>query len=141
MSDAVTLGLQIGPLLARAHHRAARAFAEALVPIGIDGRIFGVLSTVDRLGPSTQARLSAELGADKSNMLRTVDELERRGFVERRAVPGDRRARTIALTPAGQECLATAQTVAREVAGHLFGDMDPAQLTVLRDALKGFVLT
>jgi MarR family transcriptional regulator, lower aerobic nicotinate degradation pathway regulator len=130
--------MQIGRLLARAHHRAARTFAEALTPTGLDGRLFGVLSTVDRLGPSTQARLGAELGADKSTVLRTVDDLERRGLVERQPVPGDRRARTIALTEAGRATLAEAEEVAREVAGRLFGDADPAELTALRDALDRF---
>jgi len=130
--------MQIGRLLARAHHRAARVFSEALAPIGLDGRLFGVLSTVGRLGPSTQARLVSELGADKSTLLRTVDDLERRGLVERRPVPGDRRARTIALTDAGRDHLADAEKVAREVSARLFGDSDPAELTVLRDALDRF---
>lgn len=100
-----------------------------------------MLSSVGRRGPSTQAQLTAELGADKSTMLRTVDDLERRGLIERQPVPGDRRARMIALTPGGQECLAAAQAVAREVAGRLFGEMDPAQLTALRDGLRSFVET
>ena len=72
-------------------------------------------------------------------MLRTVDELEQRGLVERRPVPGDRRARIIALTADGQECLTAAEHVARETAGELFGTMDHDELTTLRDTLARFV--
>jgi DNA-binding MarR family transcriptional regulator len=139
VSDAVTLGLQIGPLLAQAHHRAAQTFTDALTPTGLDGRLFRMLSTLGRLGPSTQARLVTELGADKSAVLRTVDDLERHGLVERQPVPDDRRARTIVLTEPGRACLTEAEEISRKVAAQLFGDMDPAQLTALRDALAGFL--
>jgi DNA-binding MarR family transcriptional regulator len=133
------VGPQIGLLLRLAHQRAARTFREALAPLGIDGRLFGVLSALGRLGPSTQARLITELDADKSAMLRTVDDLEQRHLVERRLVPGDRRARTIALTEAGRECLAAAEQTARDTATTLFGSMDPAELAALRDTLARFV--
>jgi MarR family transcriptional regulator, lower aerobic nicotinate degradation pathway regulator len=138
VSDVAVLGMQIGRLLARAHHRASREFAEALASTGIDGRLYGVLSTVGRLGPSTQTQLVAETGADKSAMMRTVDELEGRGLVERQPVAGDRRIRMIVLTDAGRACLAEADGVARAVAGRLFGDMTAAELTALRDALQKF---
>jgi MarR family transcriptional regulator, lower aerobic nicotinate degradation pathway regulator len=139
VSDVAEIGPQVGLLLRLAHQRAARTFREALLPLGIDGRLFGVLSALGRLGPSTQARLIAELDADKSAMLRTVDDLEQRGLVERRSVPQDRRARTIALTSAGQECVAAAEQAARATSATLFASMDPAELLALRDMLSRFV--
>jgi MarR family transcriptional regulator, lower aerobic nicotinate degradation pathway regulator len=139
VSDVTEIGPQVGLLLRLAHQRAARAFREALVPLGIDGRLFGVLSALGRLGPSTQARLIAELDADKSAMLRTVDDLEQRGLAERRLVPGDRRARTIALTPAGEQCLVAAEKLARETSATLFSSMEEAELRTLRDTLARFV--
>lgn len=139
MSDVDTIGPQVGLLLRLAHQRAARTFREALAPLGIDGRLFGVLSALGRLGPSTQAKLITELDADKSAMLRTVDDLEQRGLVERQIVPGDRRARIIALTPDGRERLAAAEKTARETSATLFSTMDPAELVTLRDTLARFV--
>ena len=139
VSDAAALGPQIGQLLSMAQKRAARAFAAALTPLGIDGRLFGVLSALGRVGPATQARLIAELDADKSAMLRTVDELEQRGLVQRRPVPGDRRARIIALTDGGRECLTAAEHIARQTAGELFGALGDDELTALRDTLARFV--
>jgi DNA-binding MarR family transcriptional regulator len=64
--------------------------------------------------------------------------VEERGLAERRLVPGDRRARTIALTPAGEKCLAAERT-ARETSATLFASMDPAELVTLRDTLARFV--
>jgi MarR family transcriptional regulator, lower aerobic nicotinate degradation pathway regulator len=139
VSDAAEIGPQVGLLLRLAHQRASRTFRDALVPLGIDGRLFGVLSALGRLGPSTQARLITELDADKSAMLRTVDDLEQRGLVERQSVPGDRRARIIALTAEGQQCLAAAERTAKQTSATLFASMDPAQLVTLRDTLARFV--
>ncbi|GAA3347852.1 hypothetical protein GCM10020358_64190 [Amorphoplanes nipponensis] len=139
MSDVGVLGPQIGQLLRLAHQRAARTFAEALAPLGIDGRLFGVLSALGRHGPATQASLVNALDTDKSAMLRTVDDLEQRGFVERRPVPGDRRARIIALTPDGRKCLTAAEEIARHAAAELFSAMSADEMIVMRDSLVRFV--
>ncbi len=40
---------------------------------------------------------------DASNVTWVVDRLEDRGFVERRAVPGDRRVKKVAMTPLGEK--------------------------------------
>jgi len=139
VSDTATIGPQIGQLLRLAHQRAAKTFAEALAPLGIDGRLYGVLSALGRLGPATQARLITELDSDKSAMLRTVDELELRRFVVREPVPGDRRARTITLTDDGRRCLADAERIAQQASEEMFGWMSGEDRTVLRDLLASFV--
>ena len=132
------MGPEIGRLLALAHKRAAKAFAEALEPLDLDGRVFGVMTALARLGPMTQARLIVELNSDKSTMLRTVDDLEQHGLAERRPVPGDRRARIVSLTPAGRERLAAGSQVAHRVAADLFGGMTDGELATLRDLLDRF---
>lgn len=129
------MGPEIGRLLALAHKKAARAFAEALEPLGLDGRLFGVMTVLARRGPMTQARLIAQLNSDKSTMLRTVDDLERHGLAERRPVPGDRRARIVVLTPVGRERLAAGAEVAQRVAADLFGGLAAAEQVTLRDLL------
>jgi DNA-binding MarR family transcriptional regulator len=47
------------------------------------------------------AELAREFGVEKAALTGLVDRAERHGLVERRAVPGDRRAVSVALTPAG----------------------------------------
>jgi DNA-binding MarR family transcriptional regulator len=132
-------GPEIGRLLAMAHKRAARTFTEALEPLGLDGRLFGVLSAVARRGPMTQAQLVGALGSEKSAMLRTVDELEQRGLCTREPVAGDRRARAVALTPAGREAVSAAAHTAQDVAGELFGWMTESEQITFYDLLVRFV--
>ena len=141
MSGTNAVGVEIGQLLASAHKRAARTFAESLTPLGIDGRLFGVLTTLGRLGPATQARLVTELDGDKSTMMRTVDELEELGLAVRQAVPGDRRARAVALTDEGREVLTAARLTADRVAGQLFAGLSDADRVALRDLLAAFIRT
>lgn len=47
-------------------------------------------------------RLAAALDSDASNLSSLVDRLERRGAVERRPDPTDRRVKALALTPEGE---------------------------------------
>jgi DNA-binding MarR family transcriptional regulator len=47
-------------------------------------------------------RLATALDSDASNLSSLVDRLERRGAVERRPDPGDRRVKALALTPEGE---------------------------------------
>ena len=49
----------------------------------------------------TQAALAAGIGADKTRLIPVLDELQRRGLIEREPDPADRRARLLGLTPAG----------------------------------------
>jgi DNA-binding MarR family transcriptional regulator len=51
--------------------------------------------------PCGMAGLAREFGVEKAALTGLVDRAERRGLVERRAVPGDRRAVSVTLTPAG----------------------------------------
>jgi DNA-binding MarR family transcriptional regulator len=137
--DPDTVGTDIGRLLALAHKRATNTFAHALRALDLDGRLFGVMSTLARLGPMTQARLIVELHSDKSVMLRAVDDLERLGLATREPVPNDRRARVVVLTETGRQRLVAAAEIARQVSEDLFGWMSAAEQKTLRDLLERFV--
>jgi DNA-binding MarR family transcriptional regulator len=139
MTARTSLQTELGLLLRLAHQRAAKTFNEALQPLAIEGRHFGVLMTLARSGPLTQRQLIAELGSDKSSMVRTVDDLERLELCQRQAVPGDRRARAIELTAHGRETFTTASTVAQQAADNLFGCLAPDQQATLGALLRRFV--
>lgn len=53
----------------------------------------------------TQTELSQELLTHRSNVTGLVDRLEERGLVQRRNVPGDRRAYQVTITEAGRKLL------------------------------------
>jgi DNA-binding MarR family transcriptional regulator len=61
-----------------------------------------VLITLDRSPVRTQAALAEAIGADKTRIIPTLDELQSQGFIERRPDPDDRRARLLALTETGR---------------------------------------
>jgi DNA-binding MarR family transcriptional regulator len=126
---------ELGLLLRVAHRRAAREANEALAPLGIEGRHLGVLHLLEARGRLSQTQLVEALGADKSGMVRTVDDLERIGAAVRQPDPGDRRARLVELTGPGRELLRSAQTAAEGVAGRLFGSIPAADYEVVRRVL------
>jgi DNA-binding MarR family transcriptional regulator len=52
-----------------------------------------VLLALDRSSMRTQAALAEAIGADKTRIIRTLDELQERGHIERHPDPDDRRVR------------------------------------------------
>ncbi len=134
-----TAGYDIGLLLRLAHRRAARAFADALRPLGVEYRHFSVLLQLRRGGPASQRELIDALGSDKSSMVRTVDDLEQLGLCRRRPAAGDRRAYAVELTPDGRELLAKAEATAAGVSSHLLAHLPAADRRALRDLLARFV--
>src|ERR1700753_390600 len=61
-----------------------------------------VLNALDRSPVRTQAALAEAIGADKTRIIGTLDELQRRGYIDRRPDPDDRRVRLLEITPAGR---------------------------------------
>lgn len=57
----------------------------------------------------TQISLSRRLIMHRSNITGLVDRLEARGLVQRKEIPGDRRAFNVVLTPAGKKLVMTIQ--------------------------------
>lgn len=72
------------------------------------------LDLLARHGGMRVGELAAEVGIDDATATRLVDRLEEIGVVERRSELGDRRATTVALTPAGEE-LVTAIAAQRQL--------------------------
>jgi DNA-binding MarR family transcriptional regulator len=64
---------------------------------------YSVLVALEQSPVRTQAALAEAIGADKTRIIPTLDELQAQGFLERRPDPDDRRARLLALTDAGRD--------------------------------------
>lgn len=132
---------QIGPLLRQAQRHSARAFSAALQPLGIEGRHFGVLFHLDLYGPLSQRRLMDLTGEDRSAMVRTIDDLERRGLAIRRPDPTDRRAHAVELTDAGRQLRAQAGAVGEKVAATLLDAFTAEEREALFVLLERFAAT
>jgi DNA-binding MarR family transcriptional regulator len=91
----------VGFLLHRSSTFATRSVAEQLAPMGLEVKHFGLLCALHQHGPQPQGWLGDHLGIDRTTMVQLVDELERRGFVERQRNPVDRRSYAVTITEAG----------------------------------------
>jgi DNA-binding MarR family transcriptional regulator len=89
-------------------------FAAALEPFGMSPREHAVLVAAME-NERTQTDLARSVGLDKTTMVGTVDELETAGLAERVPAPGDRRARVIKVTAAGEQRVAETSEILRRV--------------------------
>jgi DNA-binding MarR family transcriptional regulator len=111
------LAERTGFLVGKIHFMHREAGNRALAPVGIDVRDFGTMTTIaDR--PSSQQDIARMLGVSGTLVVQIVDALERRGLVERRRNPDDRRSYVLQLTEAGRKTL--------ESAGEQLADVIPA---------------
>jgi DNA-binding MarR family transcriptional regulator len=111
-------------------------FAERLAPLGLEPRDFGLLRAVGAAEGSSQQAVGERLGVPPSRMVGFVDSLERRGLLERRAHPEDRRARALHLTPAGRSRLAEAFGVATSFETELCAGLAPGERELLLARLE-----
>ncbi len=101
-------------LLSQVGIYAASGFSKRLEEVDLQPPLFRVLNLIDAAEGRSQQAIAQAVQAPPSRMVAFVDELERRGLVERRADPKDRRVRALYLTAAGRELLARGREVARQ---------------------------
>lgn len=94
------------PDLAAMLHPLMRALIAAEMPMlethGISMWAYGVLSALDDSPIRTQAALADAIGADKTRIISTLEELQRQGYITREPDPSDRRIRLLDITAAGR---------------------------------------
>jgi MarR family transcriptional regulator, transcriptional regulator for hemolysin len=125
-------------LFDRGGHLLRTRMAAALAEIGLTARMHCVL--VHALeAERTQIQL-AEIGdMDKTTMVVTVDALERAGLAERRPSGTDRRARVIAVTPAGARVARRSQEIVDRVHREALAALPERDRTALVRAMKRLV--
>ena len=83
-----------------------RALIAAELPVldryGVSMWGYVVLNALDGRPARSQAELAQAIGADKTRIIATLDDLQRDGLITREPDPADRRARLLAITPAGR---------------------------------------
>jgi DNA-binding MarR family transcriptional regulator len=97
---------------------------------------FGVLVALDDLGLLSQQQLADRLDADKSHVVRLIDQLERRGLVARTADPIDRRRHSIQLRPAGRRLLRHIGPIVEQAEAEGLSTLSSAQQHTLADLLQ-----
>ena len=116
----------LGWMLDQANHALGSEVATALAPLELGQRGYCVLSAaID--AELTQTELAGIIGLDKTTMVVTVDDLERKGLAERIPSPTDRRARVIKVTEAGRQKVAEGQRIIMDVQNDVLDALAPAE--------------
>ena len=101
-------------LLAQLGAHAAAQFTERLRVLNLAPADAGILRLLRAEEGLSQQALAARLRIAASRLVAILDELEKRGLVERKANPNDRRLYALFLTQAGEETLGKIGDVARK---------------------------
>lgn len=137
------MGGEIPGLLAMAFHAIMEEVHARLAEEGFDdvrpahGFAFQYLSV---RGGATAVELGEHLGVTKQAAVQLVDELERRGYVERRPHPTDRRARVVVLAARGWACVGRVVALWTEIENRWAGLVGADRLGVVRESLSAYVV-
>lgn len=129
-------GADLSFLLARATALSNESASAALAEVGLKVRSFAVLAVVAGERRPSQRELSDLLRLDPSQIVALVDDLERRGFVERTRDQNDRRANAITATAAGDELLVRARNAAAAAEAGFLEVLSGLERAQFADALR-----
>ena len=107
------LGHWVGFNLRMAQEAAFQAFSRRSQEIGESPGRFATLMLIARNPGISQTELSLANGRDKSSLTPVVEELVRRGLVDRKKMESDRRTYRLNVTPAGKRILTMLTRCAR----------------------------
>lgn len=125
-----------GFLLGKAAQLGAELVEDALQPLGLKARHYGVLVALQELGPSSQHALGQVLRIDRTTMVATIDHLEKLGYVHRTPHPSDRRSNQVKSTPAGTAVLKTVRKAVAAADEALVSRLSARQRSQLLDLLR-----
>lgn len=119
-------------LLAQVGAHAATRFAERLLPLGFMPHHAGILRMIAASPGLSQQQLAKRLGIFASRLVAILDEMEKRGLLERLPSESDRRVYSLQLTQRGHGALGEIAQVARQHQADLcacLSDEETAKLT------------
>lgn len=126
----------VGYNLKRAYVIVQGDFRSALGQDGLAPREFSALSLVVQFPNISQSELARMLGIERSGLVAIVDELERRNYLARTTVPGDRRVQALVPTPAGTQAYQLARATVQRHEKSLLADLSDEEKQTLISLLK-----
>ena len=134
-----SLADQLGYLLAKSHLRVHVSANEALEPLGLTVKHYGLLTLLVHEGPIPQGRLGEVMKIDRTTMVALIDDLERAGHVDRTRNPEDRRAYALAATASGKRVQGKAATLMKQVYDETLSPLSAEDRRELRRMLRAII--
>jgi DNA-binding MarR family transcriptional regulator len=122
-------------LLAQLGAYAARRFAERLAKLELAPPHAGILRAIARRPPMNQRTLADLLSIQPAKLVELLDELEKKGLVDRTDHPEDRRSYALRLTAKGVRMLESIGIVARDHDDEICKGLDRDERRALHDLL------
>jgi DNA-binding MarR family transcriptional regulator len=123
-------------MLAELARQTVAAEQPVLAAHGLSMWGYVVLSALDRSPIRTQSALAEAIGADKTRIIPTLDELQQHGYIERTRDPDDRRARLLAITESGRSIKDAVQADIQRGEQHWLGQLSANERDVFLRALN-----
>ena len=139
MNEIEPLRRQVTAQLLNAGRQWRRIAERELEVLGISEACAAPLVWTGRLGGGVrQVTLAAYVGIEGPSLVRLLDQLAASDLIERRDDPTDRRAKTIWLTPAGEQLAARIEDLLSGVRGQVLAEVSRDDLEVTLRVLKLF---
>jgi DNA-binding MarR family transcriptional regulator len=122
-------------LLSQVGAHAAQRFAERIAALGVSPADVGLLRMIAAQPGRSQRSLAEEMGVVPSRVVVLIDGLERKGLVERRREPQDRRNHALHLTSAGEQVMAGVRALRPAHEDEISAGLTPSQRIQLAELL------
>lgn len=126
----------IGFMLSKVGNAVSERFASIVGEYGLVPRQFFVLNLISEHQGESQQLIAESVGVAKSQMVAVVDELEKKGMLERRANPDDRRQHALYVTERGMELCDKARGAARQHERWIRSQMSAGDAKIVLAALQ-----
>ncbi|RKS07094.1 DNA-binding MarR family transcriptional regulator [Nocardiopsis sp. Huas11] len=125
-------------LLSIAGHVSKQTQEQRLAELDLSVREQVTLTAIAE-GAPTQLAIGRKAGLDKSTLTPVLDQLERKGLIDRHPDPDDRRARVVTVTDVGRRSLAGSGQAVAETEEDLLNALSPDERRQFRSLLQRVV--
>lgn len=134
--DASDLDSLIGYNMKRAYMIIQNDFRRIMKEDGFSASLFSALALVVQYPQISQSKLARMLGMERSGLVAIIDDLEKRGYVARATVPGDRRVYALAPLEAGLAAYREALAKIKAHEDKLLGALSKGEQQILVELLR-----
>ncbi|WP_114571983.1 MarR family winged helix-turn-helix transcriptional regulator [Exiguobacterium flavidum] len=130
------LALKLLVVLSRTMHAVSERVKADIKSYELNPSEFGVLELLYHKGDTPLQQIGDKILLTSGSVTYVIDKLEKRGLIERRSCPTDRRVTFGTLTPAGERLMAEIFPKHEAFLAELFSDLSEGEKQQLIDQLK-----